>query len=291
MHVGNRDRRSVELSAGLLEYAEAGDPHGPPVVLLHGLLMNDAQWDLVLPRLPESCRYVLPVLPLGGHRVPMSPHADLTLAAMVDLLAEFLDALDLRDVTLVVTDWGGPLFLTARGRDERVGRMIVLPCEAYDNFPPGLAGKMVAVAVHTPGGIRFAAWQLRIPFLRRMRLLLGDMAVREIPQDIVERWTAGALASAGVRSDVRRYALTRFDRQALIADTEKLACFDRPALIIWAPENRMMPAAHGPALAELLPDARLVEIEDSYVLTMLDRPDRTAEVMSEFLRAELSLPR
>ncbi|GGF32725.1 alpha/beta fold hydrolase [Williamsia phyllosphaerae] len=290
MELANRERRSVELSAGLLEYAEAGDPHGPPVVLLHGLFMNDAQWDLVLPRLPESCRYVMPVLPLGGHRVPMSPDADLTLAAMVDLLAEFLDTLELSDVTLVVTDWGGPLFLPARGRDDRIGRMIVLPCEAYDNFPPGLAGKMVALAVHTPGGMRFAAWQLRIPFLRRMRPLMGDMAIRDIPQDIVERWTDGALASAGVRSDVRRYASTRFDKQALIADTGRLSGFDRPVLIIWAPQNRMMPPEHGPALAELLPNARLVEIEDSYVLTMLDRPDRTAEVMSEFLRAELSLP-
>lgn len=291
MSVEQRERRSVELSAGLLEYAEIGDPHGPPVVLLHGLLMNDAQWDLVLPHLPGSCRYVMPVLPLGGHRVPMSPDAQLTFAPMVDLLAEFLDALDLRDVTLVVTDWGGPLFLTARGRDERVGRMIVLPCEAYDNFPPGLAGRMVALAVHTPGGVRLAARALRVPFLRRMRPLLGDMAIREIPQDIVERWTDGALASAGVRSDVRRYALTRFDKQAMIADTEKLSDFDRPVLIIWAPQNRMMPPEHGPALAGALPNARLVEIEDSYVLTMLDRPDRTAEVMSEFLRAELSLPR
>lgn len=290
MELANRERRSVELSAGLLEYAEAGDPHGPPVVLLHGLFMNDAQWDLVLPRLPESCRYVMPVLPLGGHRVPMSPDADLTLAAMVDLLAEFLDTLELSDVTLVVTDWGGPLFLPARGRDDRIGRMIVLPCEAYDNFPPGLAGKMVALAVHTPGGMRFAAWQLRIPFLRRMRPLMGDMAIRDIPQDIVERWTDGALALAGVRSDVRRYASTRFDKQSLITDTGRLSGFDRPVLIIWAPQNRMMPPEHGPALAKLLPNARLVEIEDAYVLTMLDRPDRTAEVMSEFLRAELSLP-
>ena len=88
------------------------------MVLLHGLLMNDTQWDLALPHLPTGFRYLLPVLPIGGHRIPMRDDADLTMPGMVDVVADFLDALDLVDVTLVVTDWGGPLFLTDRGRDD-----------------------------------------------------------------------------------------------------------------------------------------------------------------------------
>ncbi|PRC51321.1 alpha/beta hydrolase, partial [Mycobacterium sp. ITM-2017-0098] len=88
---------------------------GPPVVLLHGLLMNDAQWDLALPHLPQGFRYLLPVLPMGGHRVRSHRDADLTLPGMIGIVADFLDALDLSDATLVVTDWGGPLFLTDLG--------------------------------------------------------------------------------------------------------------------------------------------------------------------------------
>ena len=41
--------KSVDVTAGTIEYREEGDPSGPPVVLLHGLLMNDAQWNLALP--------------------------------------------------------------------------------------------------------------------------------------------------------------------------------------------------------------------------------------------------
>ena len=44
--------KSVDVTAGTIEYREEGDPSGPPVVLLHGLLMNDAQWNLALPLLP-----------------------------------------------------------------------------------------------------------------------------------------------------------------------------------------------------------------------------------------------
>ncbi len=42
---------------------------------------------------------------------------------MVDTVADFLDALQLTDVTLVVTDWGGPLFLTDIGRAARWRRV------------------------------------------------------------------------------------------------------------------------------------------------------------------------
>src|SRR3979490_1698384 len=105
--------KSVDVTAGTIEYREEGDTSGPPVVLLHGLWMNDAQWNLALPLLPSGLRYLLPVLPMGGHRIPMREDADLTMTGMVSLLADFLDALDLADVSLVVTDWGGQLFLPA----------------------------------------------------------------------------------------------------------------------------------------------------------------------------------
>src|SRR5262245_62053233 len=121
----------------MLEYREEGDPEGPPVVLLHGLLMNDTQWDLALPHLPSGFRYLLPVLPMGGHRTAMREDADLTLPGMNGIVADFLDALDLTGATLVITDWGGPLFLTDMGRDQRVSRLVVCPSEAFENFPPG----------------------------------------------------------------------------------------------------------------------------------------------------------
>jgi len=75
--------RSVEVPAGVIEYAGAGS--GPPVVLLHGLLMDHTLWDRVLPLLPEGFRYVRPVLPLGAHRRAMNPGTDLTLPGQVRL--------------------------------------------------------------------------------------------------------------------------------------------------------------------------------------------------------------
>lgn len=271
----------VTLSSGAIEYDERGE--GPPVVLLHGLLMDHTVWDSVLPLLPDGFRYVRPVLPLGAHREPMAADADLTINGQVRIVADFLDALDLDDVTLVHSDWGGALFLTARGRDSRVTRQVLLPCEAFDNFPPGLPGKMAALAVRLPGGMTMAARQLRVRWMRRLPPLFGQMAAQPLADDLVHRWTESLLRDPAIRRDVITYGRTKFDKQTLIRDTEALANFHGDVLVLWSPDNKVMPKDHGVKLANIFPNARYSEIRGAYVLSMLDQPELVASHLSEFL--------
>ncbi len=271
----------IELSAGTIEVEITGE--GPPVVLLHGLLMNHHQWDTTLPYLPAQFRYIRPVLPLGSHRIPMHPDADLSLKGIVKLVAELLAAMDLHDVTLVHTDWGGALLLTALGLDERVGSLVILPCEAFSNFPPGLPGKMALLAARMPGGITLAARQLRIPWLRRTRLLFGQMAKYPVDQSLMESWTEPCLESGEVRRDLRAYATSEFNAAELIPGTEALSRFRGDALVLWSPENRVMPPEHGPRLADLIPRARLENVPDAYVVSMLDQPEKVGRAISQFL--------
>ena len=278
--------KSVDVTAGTLEYRDEGDPTGPPVVLLHGLLMNDSQWDLVLPLLPAGHRYLLPVLPFGGHRVPMRDGADLTMPGMVNVVADFLDALDLTGVDLVVTDWGGPLFLTDVGRDERVGRMIICPSEAFENFPPGLPGKVTWVATRSPLTVSIAMRMLAVDWLRRRYLVFGMMAKKPIPQPIVDHWFGNALQHTALRRDVIRYARSRFVKSELVRATESLARFDGDVLVLWS-HNPVMPDRHACRLAELT-NATLRYVDDAHVLIMLDQPEQTAREIGAFLsRASL----
>jgi pimeloyl-ACP methyl ester carboxylesterase len=273
--------QTVTVPAGEIDYEDTGS--GPPVVLLHGLLMDHTVWDHVLPHLPPGFRYVRPVLPLGAHRHPMRPGADLSLGGQVAIVADLLDAVDLEDVTLVHSDWGGALFLTASGRDQRVARQVILPCEAFDNFPPGLPGKMVKLAAALPGGVRLAARQLRIGWLRRLPLLFGQMARRPVPDELVRGWTEPVLRQAGVRRDLVAYCRSRFDAADLIRDTEALRGFAGDALVLWSPDNKVMPPEHGRRLAELLPRGRYAEVPGAYVLSMLDEPEAVAREMGRFL--------
>jgi pimeloyl-ACP methyl ester carboxylesterase len=273
--------KSVDVTAGTIEYREEGDPSGPPVVLLHGLLMNYAQWNLALPHLPSGFRYLLPVLPMGGHRIPMRDDADLTMPGMVNIVADFLDALDLADVTLVVTDWGGALFLTDVGRDKRVARLVICPSEAFDNFPPGFPGKVAWLASRNTLTVSLAMRQLKIGWLRRQWPIFGQMAKKPIPQDIVDAWMSAGLADRRIRQDLVKYCRTKFVGAELIRATNSLKDFRGQALVLWS-RNPVMPDKHATRLAELT-GAMLHYVDDANVLVMLDQPEQTAQAIGKFL--------
>src|SRR5713226_8254730 len=129
--------QEIELLAGIIEYEDTGGS-GPIVVLLHGLIMDGSVWRHVVATLRKDFRCLLPTLPLGGHRRPMKPLADLSGRGQARLVAEWLERLDVDNVTLVGNDWGGVQLLIAEGCDERVGRVVLTSQEAFDNFPPGL---------------------------------------------------------------------------------------------------------------------------------------------------------
>jgi pimeloyl-ACP methyl ester carboxylesterase len=273
--------KSVEVTAGTIEYREEGDPNGPPVVLLHGLLMNDAQWNLALPLLPSGFRYLLPVLPMGGHRIPMREDADLTMPGMVNIVGDFIDALDLDDVTLVVTDWGGALFLTDVGRDKRVERLVICPSEAFDNFPPGFPGKVAWLASRNTLTVSLAMRQLKIGWLRRQWLMFGQMAKKPVPQDIVDQWMAAGLADKRIRQDLVKYCRTKFVGTDLVRATNSLKDFEGDVLVLWS-RNPVMPDDHATRLTQLT-DGKLRYVDDAYVLIMLDQPERTAAEIGAFL--------
>ena len=271
----------VELSAGVIDYQDSGGP-GPVLVMLGGLVMDGSVWDPVVSELRGDHRCIVPTLPLGAHRRPMRPDADLTLGGFARMVSELLERLDLDDVTLVQNDHGAALVLAGE-RPRRVSRLVISSCEAFENYPPGLPGKNMRLMAWMPGGIFLAMQALRLRPLRRLPMALGWMSKRPLPDDLVDRWVAPAQSQRGVRRDLRRYAASARRRQ-MIEACERLRSFDRPALVVWTPEDRVQRPEHGRRLAELLPDARLVEIRDSYTLIMRDQPHAFAEAIRRFVR-------
>jgi pimeloyl-ACP methyl ester carboxylesterase len=272
---------SVELSAGTIEYEDNEVP-GPTVVLLHGVLMDSGQWREVQRRLDLELRCVLPTLPLGGHRTPMRPDADLSLLGQARLVAEFLEALDLRDVTLAFNDWAAPQLLISEGLTDRVGGMVLVACETAGNYPPGLPGKNLALFGSLPGGLRMTLASLRLRPLRRTPMAFGWMAKHGIPEDLIARWLDGPWADKAIRADARKYIRrTREGGRRLRAATEHLDRFTGPVTVVWAAEDRVMPMSEGRALAAGFPNSRLELVKDSYVLVPLDQPERMAQLLRE----------
>lgn len=270
----------TELSSGPVDYQDTGG-EGPVLVFGHGLPMNETQWRKVVPLL-DGYRCVLPTLPLGGHRQPMNPDADLSQRGVARLLGEFIERLGLDQVTLVLNDWGGGQFLVSEGRAQRLARMVLVACEAFDNFPPGPA-KTMAQVCRVPGGVWLLTRLMGIPAFRHNRAGYGGMSLRGIPDEIMDDWFAPATRNRAIRRDLAKFATGAPDRKTLLAWSERLCEFDRPVLVVWATEDRLMPREHGPRLAKLYPQGRLIEIADSSTLIPEDQPERLAEVLTDFL--------
>jgi len=273
----------IELSGGaLLEYGDTGS--GPVVVLLHGLMMDASLWDQVVADLGADHRCVAPTLPLGAHRRAMPAAADLSLPALARMVAELLERLDLRAVTLVGNDTGGALVqLLMRDADPRIARVVLASCDAFDNFPPGLTGRTLFLLGRLPPRL-FGAFmqQMRLRAVRRLPVAFGWLTRRG--DAACERWIRPLLASREVRRDtVRVLRAAAADTGLLVEAAEHLARFDRPALVAWARDDKVMPPEHGRRLARLLPDGRLIEVDDSYTLIPLDQPGRFAAAVRAFV--------
>ena len=269
----------IDLSSGTLDYVDTGGD-GPTVVLLHGLLMDGSLWDGPIADLAADHRCVAPTLPLGAHRHPVS--GDLSLPAIARLVEEFLDRLDLHDVTLVGNDTGGALVqLVLAGKAERVGRAVLVSCEAFDNVPPGLTGKVLVLSGRLSPQL-FGAFmqQLRLRAVRRSPIAFGWLTKRG--DAVTAGWIRPVLTSPAIRRDTVRM-LRAIDGRAVAEATAALPSFHRPALVVWAAEDRVMPPEHGRRLADLLPDSRLVEIADSYTLVPLDQPAALAGTIRDFV--------
>jgi pimeloyl-ACP methyl ester carboxylesterase len=278
----------IELSAGSIRYEDSGG-EGPVVVLCHGLLMAASLWDAVVEELGPGFRCVRPTLPLGAHRRPMPAEADLSLRGQVGLLAEFLERLELEEVTLVFNDWCGAQLLVAEGWDDRVGRLVLASCETDDNYPPGLPGRVAALAARLPGGLAAVLKPLRFKALRRLPMTFGWMSKRPIPDELFNRWLEPALTNAAIRRDLRKYAGdTRQGRRQLVKANSRLAGFGKPVLVVWAAEDKVMPAAAGRRLATSFPDSRFVEIPDSRTLIPVDQPRALAGAIATFINHPLS---
>jgi pimeloyl-ACP methyl ester carboxylesterase len=273
---------TIQLSAGTIEYADSGG-EGPVLVLLHGLLMDQTLWDDTAARLPAGYRLLRPVLPLGAHRVPVHPDADLSLPGQARLVAEFLEGLDLQDVALLGNDTGGAVAqLVLADHPARVGRAVLVGCEAFDNLPPGLTGRTVVLMGRlSPRWFGVVVQQLRLAPVRRLPFTFGRLTRRG--DAVVRGWLTPVLTRQDIRRDaVRALRALGADRDVLQRAVARLRTFPRPVLVVWSSEDRVMPPAHGRRLAALFPAGRLAEVDDSATLVPLDRPDVLADLLSAF---------
>jgi pimeloyl-ACP methyl ester carboxylesterase len=269
----------LTLPQGTIRYRDEGT--GPTIVFVHGALVDGRLWDPVVERLRDRFRCVVPDLPLGSHKVALHADADLSPHGIARLIADVLERLELSDVTLVGNDTGGALCqLLVVAHPERVGRLVLTDCDAFEDFPPK-AFKSLVIAAKVPGALRAGLAPMRIRALQRLPIAYGWLTRRPVAQDMIDGWVQPALQDRGVLRDARK-ALSQLDPRILLDNTPKLTSFDRPVLLLWSREDKFFKIDHAHRLAKIFPDARVQELTDAYTFVSWDQPGRVAEEVGAF---------
>ena len=276
---------TVDLPQGRVNYRVAGPPDStlPPVVFVHGILVNGEMWTGVAAALAErGIRSYTPDLPLGAHTVAMKPGTDISPRGVARLVLSFLEALDLTGVTLVGNDTGGALCQFVIDTDSsRIGRLVLTNCDAFDRFPPPPGG-LIMKLISGPRRLRLAAGPLRWTAVRHSPLAYGPFTARPLDAELTRRWVTPLLTDAGVREDTARFM--RGIRPASLLDVStRLGAFTRPVLLLWGTGDRFFKLSLGRRLAQAFPDARLIEVEGGHTFLPLDEPDRIASEISTVL--------
>jgi pimeloyl-ACP methyl ester carboxylesterase len=276
------EEKEVRLSSGTIRYRERGA--GEPVVFVHGLLVNGDLWRKVVPLLAGEFRCITPDWPLGSHDVPLDEGVRLTTRKAAGIVRRFLDALDLDNVTLVGNDTGGGLCqIVVAERPERVGRLVLTSCDAFENFPPKALYPLMAAA-RVPGMPWALLQSMRLAPLRRLPIAFGWLTKRPIPDEIVmDSYLRPSLENGRARRDAINL-IKDISPQHTMKAAERMPRFNKPVLIAWAKEDRIFPVADAYRLSETFPNSLLALVEDSYTFVPEDQPERLASLISAFMR-------
>lgn len=275
---------TIDLPQGTLEYRVAGPEgaSGPPVVFVHGFLVDGSLWTGVADALAAAgVRSYAPTWPLGSHRSAMRSGADQTPRGVARTLLDFLDALGLEDVTLVGNDSGGALCQFVLDTDDRlVGRLVLTNCDAFEAFPPFPFDRIFG-ALSTPARLRFLMTAMRPTALRHSPLGFGLLA-RRLDAVQTRRWITPLLGDAGVRRDASTFVRAASGAELLDVST-RLHRFTRPVLLVWGDADRFFRIASAHRLARTFPDARVVPVPGGLTFLPLDEPARVAEAIVGFV--------
>ena len=270
---------TVTLNAGTIHYEKAGPSDGRPVVFIHGYTMGSSLWRPLSERLAArgfSC--LAPTWPLGAHTEPMLDGAELTMEGVAAMVGELLDALALEDVVLVGNDTGGVIAqLVATSAPDRLGALVLTSCDAFEHFPPPILKPLIAAAKLGPA-YSAALQPLRTRFGRNRGF--GALAHADV-DDLVAAWVEPMLTNRRVRKDLRRLTAS-LNRETTVRAAALLPRFTKPALVAWSADDVFFPRADGQRLAEALPNGRLEVIENARTFSMIDQPDRLADLIADF---------
>jgi pimeloyl-ACP methyl ester carboxylesterase len=272
--------REISLPQGTVRYSDQGT--GPALVFIHGLLANSQLWSPVISHLRSHFRCLAPDLPLGAHEIPLQENADLSPSGVARLIADFLEALDLHEVTLIGNDTGGALSqLVIAHYSGRITRLVLTNCDAFEQFFPPLVSPFHYGAQLL--GIQFAnllATLLRTRWAQRR--FMAVLTHRRLSQTDLDAFFSPLQHQSFVRRDMTSF-LQAVSKNSTLEAAQTFSRFAHPVLLLWGKDDPFFPLRLATRLQQAFPDARLIQISHARAFVPLDQPEALAQHIMEFV--------
>ena len=271
------------VDGAVIDYEDTGT--GPVVVFVHGVYVTGAIWHRLVAAVGGRARCIVPTWPLGAHE-PVEDGVDLSAAASARRIVGFLEALDMRGVTLVANDTGGGLVLAALGDPtldtSRIGSLVFTNCDSYEHFPPGQFRVLVKLCQISP--------RLGVLVLRALSTKPGlSVFLKAVcKQPVTDAEKSAIFGAFLTNSATRRQAATvtaSLDPSLTLRAVPAIRAFPGAVTLAWASGDPMFPLDHARRLAADFPNSKLTEISDSLTYVMLDAPGPLAEAILSIVAA------
>jgi haloalkane dehalogenase len=268
--------RYVEQDGLRMHYVDEGD--GDPVLLMHGEPTWGYLYRKVIPPLAGVARVVAPDYFGFGRSDKPVERGWYTYDRHYESIERFVDELDVRRVTVVTHDWGGPIgFRLAVTRPDRVVRLVVTNTGIFSGRPP------------SDEWLRFRDFVRRVDTELRAGQLVRITCVTELPDEVVAGYDAPFPVPESKAGIVMFPELVPTEpghpSAAKMREVrEALKGWTKPALILFSDSDPVFSPHVGERFAELIPGAEPAEVvEGAGHFLQEDRGEELGERIARWL--------
>jgi cis-3-alkyl-4-acyloxetan-2-one decarboxylase len=278
------EARYASAGDARLHFVDEGPADGPVLLFAHGNPTWSYLWRHAIAELSSQGHRCIAFDHMGFGRSDKPPTLSAySLQRHVDNAIALIEELDLRDVTLIAHDWGGPIGLGALlARPDRLKAVVLMNTWAWE-LPSFLPPFLREFRTEGLGEILALGGNLFVESIP------GGMARREVDPVMMEAYRApfpDYWSRAGTLAFQREIPLTERDRSAPVMASiqERLPSLDVPVLLVWGMRDPVFQPVFLDQWRELFPSAQTVELERASHFLVEDDPEGVTSAIAGFLR-------